>query len=167
MIRISLLTALLGAIVLTGLALVAPPATAAGGDEPHKVTLWKDGDAGDRLVVSGRVVDSNQRPIAGAQIFVRQADGGGDYSGAYSATLISAADGQYMLRTAVPGQYSSAKHIHINVTHNDYQPLYTEIRFKGDPNADASGDPSEIALEEATHAGKIVFVGKFDIVLRR
>lgn len=149
----------IGAVAL----LAAPMALRA--QDQHKATLWKDGDPGERLLVSGRIVGPDNKPVGGAQIHVRQANGAGVYTSDYSTTLVSAPDGKYELRTALPGQYGPAKHIHVNIAHPDYQPVYTEILFKLNPKG--TGAENEILLEEARFGGNLVWVGTFNVMLEK
>jgi len=143
-----------------------PVAFAQSGVAGAKLDMWRPGDPGERLMMQGRVITSAGKPVAGAQIHVRQADGSGVYTQRYSGTLTSAADGSYGFGTALPGQYSSAKHIHLFVSHPKLGSHSAEIRFKGDPNnADAAHDKDAIAVESANINGVAVLLGEFNIVL--
>lgn len=131
------------------------------------LNLWQPGDPGQPVRISGWVRGSDGKPVAGATIYIRQADGTGTYTPAYQGMLKTGKDGSYRLSTVVPGQYYGVKHIHIGAAHDGYQYLETEILFKGDPNLDPHSD-SEFAihLEEATVNDKTVLFGRFDMTLR-
>lgn len=136
------------------------------GGDPSSLTFWQDGDAGDRMNLRGRVLDTQGKPVAGANIRVRQADGNANYTARYQGELVTADDGSFSLRSAVPGQYTSAKHVHISVSHPQYQALHTELLFKGDPNLDLSTSGGiEVFLEEVQSDSGMAFVGGVEIVL--
>ena len=116
-----------------------------------------------RLHIRGRVTNASGRPVAGATLTVWQADGTGVYVPRYSGSLETGGDGGYTLITALPGQYSGNKHIHIAVSHPDHIPIETEILFKGDNQT--AGHDETIALEEANINGETVLLGRFDIRL--
>ncbi|WAJ28898.1 protocatechuate 3,4-dioxygenase subunit beta [Antarcticirhabdus aurantiaca] len=116
----------------------------------------KDGEAiGQRIVVYGRVLDENARPVAGALVEFWQANAGGRYrhkKESYLATLdpnfggcgraITDAEGRYSFRTVKPGAYPwpngvndwRPAHIHFSVFgHAFAQRLITQMYFEGDP----------------------------------
>ena len=99
-----------------------------------KLDLWRPGDPGQRLLIRGRVTTQAGEPIGNATLYVRQADGTGVYTSQYQGSLQTAADGSYGFGTVLPGQYSSVKHIHLAIESDGRDTLFTEIRFKGDPN---------------------------------
>lgn len=124
--------------------------------------LWRDSDHGERLNLRGRVVDATGRPIAGAVINTRQADGHAVYTPQYAATLVSGKDGSYRIATVLPGQYAGDKHIQVTVEHPDYKPFRETILFKGD-NSDANG----VVLEESRIKGVLVWQGRYDIKMQK
>ncbi|WP_119300132.1 protocatechuate 3,4-dioxygenase subunit beta [Dongia deserti] len=114
------------------------------------------GDAiGERIIVHGRVLDENERPIPGTLIEIWQANAGGKYrhvNDTYVAALdpnfggcgrvISDADGRYSFRTIRPGPYPFPNegcdwrpaHIHLSIFgHAFVQRLVTQLYFEGDP----------------------------------
>jgi len=114
------------------------------------------GDAiGQRIVVYGRVVDENDRAVAGSLVEIWQANAGGRYRHAregYQAALdpnfggwgraITDADGWYSFRTIKPGAYPwpngvndwRPAHIHFSLFGNTFaQRLVTQMYFEGDP----------------------------------
>ena len=110
---------------------------------------------GPRLIVHGRVLDENARPVPGALIEVWQANAGGRYRHAkegYLAPLdphfggcgraITGDDGTYRFMTIQPGAYPwpngpnswRPAHIHFSVFgHSFAQRLITQMYFEGDP----------------------------------
>lgn len=134
---------------------------------PTSVLLWQPGDPGERLFLRGRVVDPNGRPLAGARVALRQADGNGHYQDVrYRATLETAKDGTFSVSTVLPGQYWGAKHIHLRVRHESHGQLVTRIVFKGDPHLNEARDGDfAILLEEVHKDGEKVLIGGVELVL--
>lgn len=142
--------------------------TASAAGPSLKLDMWRPGDAGQRLLIRGRVSSAAGTPVANATLHIRQADGTGTYTAQYQGSLQTGEDGAYAFGTVLPGQYSSTKHIHLFVMHEDYQSVNTEIRFKGDPNlAGDVYDDNAIVTEQATIDGERVLLGEFNIVLMR
>ena len=157
-------------ILLPGLATgavetaVAQAATGADG-KSRLVNLWRPGDPGQRMNIRGRVTTIDGAPLGGVSIYLRQADGNGDYIDRYSTVLQTDAKGRYQFGTVLPGQYYGTKHIHITITHDGYRSLDTEILFQGDPNLDDPEAPNAIFLEEATLNDETILYGRFDVTL--
>ncbi|MBB3950239.1 protocatechuate 3,4-dioxygenase subunit beta [Aureimonas jatrophae] len=117
----------------------------------------KDGGEaiGQRIVVSGRVLDEARRPVRGALVEFWQANAGGRYrhrKESYLAALdpnfggcgrcITDDEGGYAFRTVKPGAYPwpngvndwRPAHIHFSVFgHAFAQRLVTQMYFEGDP----------------------------------
>ncbi len=116
----------------------------------------KDGDAiGQRIIVYGRVLDENTRPVPGALLEFWQANAGGRYrhkKESYLAALdpnfggcgraITDSEGRYSFRTIKPGAYPwpngvndwRPAHIHFSIFgHAFAQRLITQMYFEGDP----------------------------------
>ena len=110
---------------------------------------------GPRILVHGRVIDEDARPVPGALVEVWQANAGGRYrhrNDTYLAPIdpnfggcgrvISDADGRYEFRTIKPAPYPwpngvnfwRPAHIHISVFGQAFaQRLITQMYFEGDP----------------------------------
>ncbi len=160
--RLLLLALVIGAGV--GLAL-GPQLTYAADQSTLK--MWQDGDAGERLSLRGRVVSAGGQPIPDARIQMRQADGNTQYTEQYSGVVFSNEKGTFKVLTVVPGQYSSAKHIHIYVYAEGYKALNTDILFKGDPNIDlGSSGGIEVLLEQVSQGEQATSVGAVEIVMQ-
>ncbi|HWK10994.1 MAG TPA: protocatechuate 3,4-dioxygenase subunit beta [Vicinamibacterales bacterium] len=126
--------------------------------EEHESDLSRHagGDAhGQRIIVAGRLLDSDARPIAGALIEVWQANAAGRYhhgrdnhpapldphfTGA--GRVLTDADGRYAFTTIRPGAYPwrnhdnawRPAHIHFSVFGRSFRHrLVTQMYFPGDP----------------------------------
>ena len=116
----------------------------------------KTGDpVGERIIVHGRVLDENARPVAGTLVEVWQANASGRYrhkKDSYLGALdpnfggcgrtITDENGYYFFRTIKPGAYPwrnwvnnwRPAHIHVSVFgHSFSQRLITQRYFEGDP----------------------------------
>jgi protocatechuate 3,4-dioxygenase beta subunit len=116
----------------------------------------KTGDPiGERIIVHGRVLDENARPVAGTLVEVWQANAGGRYrhkKDSYLAPVdpnfggcgrtMTDAQGYYFFRTIKPGAYPwrntvnnwRPAHIHVSVFGAAFsQRLITQLYFEGDP----------------------------------
>lgn len=110
---------------------------------------------GERIIVHGRLLDGEARPVPGALIEIWQANAGGRYRhvrDGYLAPLdpnfggcgrvITDEDGAYAFRTVRPGAYPwpnrandwRPAHIHLSVFGTGFaQRLITQFYFEGDP----------------------------------
>lgn len=110
---------------------------------------------GERIIVHGRVLDENARPVPGALIEIWQANAGGRYrhrNDRYLAPIdpdfggcgraITDAQGNYAFRTIKPGAYPwrnwantwRPAHIHFSLFGSGFtQRLITQMYFEGDP----------------------------------
>lgn len=116
----------------------------------------KTGDPiGERIIVHGRVLDENARPVPNTLVEVWQANAGGRYrhkKDSYLAPIdpnfggcgrtLTDANGTYFFRTIKPGAYPwrnylnswRPAHIHISVFGSGFaQRLITQLYFEGDP----------------------------------
>ena len=136
----------------------------------------KDGEAaiGEHIIVHGRLVDENARPVPGVLIEFWQANAAGRYRHKRDGYLgpldpnfggcgrtISAEDGSYSLRTIKPGPYPwpngvndwRPSHIHFSLFGSGFaQRLITQMYFEGDPlirlDPIANSIPDKAALEQ-------------------
>jgi len=121
----------------------------------HNFAKSGESAIGERIIVHGRVLDENGRPVPGALLEVWQANAGGRYRHkreGYIAALdpnfggcgrtITGEDGSYRFRTVRPGPYPwpngpndwRPAHIHFSVFgHGFAQRLITQMYFEGDP----------------------------------
>lgn len=174
-----------GDVADRGLGLAPTPACGAGGaeltarqtegpyyspDTPRRDDLT-DGVEGPPLVVMGRVLTPDCRPIANAVLDFWQADSQGRYDNqGYRLRGHQFADaaGMFRLATIRPGGYGYASaarppHIHVKVQGQNTELLTTQLYFPDAPNdSDRIFRPSLVmALSEAGG----VQVGRFDFVL--
>ncbi|MFE9748603.1 protocatechuate 3,4-dioxygenase subunit beta [Saccharothrix saharensis] len=126
------------------------------GPHDHDLTLGHDGEPqGQRIIVSGRVLDGDGRPVAGTLLEVWQANAGGRYRhdlDRHPAPLdpnftgvgrtITDAEGRYSFTTIQPGAYPwrnhdnawRPAHIHFSLFGTAFtQRLITQMYFPGDP----------------------------------
>ena len=135
-------------------------------DSAASARLWQEGDPGHRLHLRGRVTSTAGSPVSGAGITMWQADGGGNYhEQRYQAQIFTRDNGEFRLTTAVPGQYYGLMHIHVMISHPDYQPLSTQILFRGDPSLMAEDEELAILLEEVRNEKGKAMVGSVEFVL--
>jgi protocatechuate 3,4-dioxygenase beta subunit len=110
---------------------------------------------GERIIVHGRVLDENGRPVPGTLVEIWQANAGGRYRhhrDSYLAPIdpnfggcgrvLTGSDGSYAFRTIKPGAYPwrngvndwRPAHIHFSVFGSGFaQRLITQMYFEGDP----------------------------------
>jgi protocatechuate 3,4-dioxygenase beta subunit len=140
---------------------------------PERGDLIAAGAEGEPILLRGRVLSAGAcAPIAAARVELWQANGAGVYDEdgfELRATLQSASDGSYQLRTVMPGNYMDAgqmrpAHIHARVTATGRAPLVTQVYFAGDPHLE--GDPlfHPDLLTELV-AGDAEPIGEFDFVI--
>ena len=110
---------------------------------------------GERIILHGRVLDENARPVPNTLVEIWQANAGGRYrhkKDSYLAPIdpnfggcgrtVTRADGSYHFRTVKPGAYPwrnwvnnwRPAHIHVSVFGMSFsQRLITQCYFEGDP----------------------------------
>ena len=100
------------------------------------------------LQLSGRVVDTSGRPLAGALVEIWQADNQGIYDHPHAPNyknfdkafrgygeVQTGNDGIYRFRTIVPVRYTGRPpHIHVKVKSEDHETLTTQLYIKGHPD---------------------------------
>ena len=129
---------------------------------PNVVVAGKE-EPGERLVVTGRVMDGD-RPVAGASVYVFHTDADGRYTKDGCADgelnprlrglLRSDANGHYRYETIRPGSYNNnAAHVHYVVRAPGYKAQLLDLWFQDDPilaarrNAGLSEVPPAIVKE--------------------
>jgi protocatechuate 3,4-dioxygenase beta subunit len=100
---------------------------------PAKAKLYEEGIPGERLTLSGRVLDAQGQPIAQAWLDFWQADGEGHYDNAgFKLRGHQQADksGRYSVETVFPGHYPGrTPHIHVKVRATPNSPIFTTQLF--------------------------------------
>ena len=120
------------------------------------LTAQHDGEPiGERMIVSGRILDENARPVSEALVEIWQANAAGRYrhpTDNHDAPLdpnftgcgrvVTDAEGRYQFKTIKPGAYPwrnhynawRPAHIHLSIFgHGFMQRLITQFYFPGDP----------------------------------
>ena len=158
---------------------------------PWRTQLCPDDERGAPLTISGIVSGLRDcTPIANATLDVWQTNARGWYSnmlglqnpsdrGAFKlrGRIRSNEQGRFAFQSIVPGRYplpwplTRPKHIHVVVTHPDYEALTTQIYFEGDKynQWDPWWDPAlTIPLADDAEAapGRARCLGVFNITLR-
>lgn len=129
---------------------------------PERTVMAGPGD-GQMLVVTGRVLDTRCRPLAGAVLDVWSTNNLGQYSQAAQGfgrgKVRADGDGFYQFDTVVPGAYlGRPRHVHFIVNQPGHARLTTQMYFKGErPDIDA------LAVTRTLVGG--VWQCHFDIVL--
>lgn len=107
---------------------------------------------GQVIYVTGRVVDGECKPIAGANVEIWQACASGRYNHSrdgnrapmdpdfrYWAETFTDNEGRYSFKSIIPGAYPAGEgwdrppHIHFRVSRLGYHELVTQMYFKGNP----------------------------------
>lgn len=139
-------------------------------DAPEVSALWRPGIAGERLQLSGAVLDVHGLPVAGARLNLWHADAAGRYEGTpFRAIVRSRGDGRFALSTVMPGHRNAyrARHIHFVITHPGYRELVTRIYFKGDVNIAAAIYPElAVAVEQGAIGEEPVLFADVEFVLQ-
>lgn len=121
----------------------------------HNYAKVGESAIGERIIVHGRVLDENGRPVAGTLVEAWQANAGGRYrhkKDTYLAPIdpnfggcgrtITDENGYYFFRTVKPGAYPwrnwvnnwRPAHIHMSIFGTSFsQRLITQCYFEGDP----------------------------------
>jgi len=156
------------------------------GDADRDLTRQREGEPqGERIIVAGRLLDEDARPIAGALIELWQANAAGRYrhvkddhpapldpnfTGAGRA--ITDADGRYQFTTIKPGAYPwrnhdnawRPAHVHFSVFGSSFRTrLVTQMYFPGDPLF--AHDPIMQSIPDERARQRLV--ARFDLSLTR
>lgn len=119
---------------------------------------------GDRLLLEGRVLDRDCRPIPRALLDFWQCDAEGVYDNRgfrLRGHLFADGDGRFRLETILPGLYPGrTRHVHVNVQPPSGRVLTTQLYFPGEPlNArDGLFDPALLLNMVAPAAARFDFV---------
>lgn len=145
---------------------------------PEVVSLWQEGDKGKRLLLQGRVISPDGRPVSNALVELWHADAlGGVDESRYRTAQKTKPDGTFGVRTVLPGHIEMARdnaifaprHVHVTVSHPDHQRLISLIFFQGDERLVGSPYPElAIPIEQANYGddGEL-FIAMAELVLAR
>lgn len=141
-------------------------------NSPERTSLLEPGTAGTRLLLTGRVLGTDCRPVSRALVDFWQADDRGAYDNAgyrFRGHQFTDDAGQYRLETVVPGLYPGrTRHIHVKVQAPSRPVLTTQLYFPDEPrNARDSIFRPELLVSlqapgASTPDGRL---GSFDFVL--
>lgn len=141
---------------------------------PVRESLIDKGMPGTRLVLAGRVLGVDGRPLEGAELDFWQASAEGQYDNdgfILRGRLYSRPGGHYRLETVIPkhydagGRYPRPPHIHVKASKPGGPVLTTQLYFRGDRYNydDASVRPSLLLDLENGSGGR---QSNFDFVIR-
>lgn len=122
---------------------------------------------GVRLVVEGRVLNRECRPVAGARLDFWQTDAGGQYDNMgfrMRGHQLTDEAGNYRLETVAPGDYPGRPpHIHVKIVIPNGPSLTTQLYFPGAGRntTDLLFNPQLVLPVEDTAQGKSA---RFDFV---
>jgi protocatechuate 3,4-dioxygenase beta subunit len=112
-------------------------------DTPRRRNLVEAGVEGTPLLLTGAVLDTRCRPVAGALLDFWQADGNGEYDNEgfrLRGHQFADARGRFRLETVVPGLYTGrTRHIHVKVQPRGGEVLTTQLYFPREPANAADG----------------------------
>ncbi|GAB2601617.1 dioxygenase family protein [Spirosoma areae] len=106
-------------------------------NSPERNSLLERGVAGTTLVLRGRVVDTNCKPVANALLDWWQADDRGEYDNRgfrLRGHHYTNKQGYFQLETVVPGMYPGrTRHLHVKVQAPGQRVLTTQLFFPNEP----------------------------------
>ncbi len=141
---------------------------------PERSVLYEDGAPGKRLDLTGRVFNTDGKPVTHALLDVWQTDDDAQYDNegfGMRGRLYTDDRGFYRLKTLIPKPYDVGNrfrpaHIHFKVSAPDGPILTTQLYIKGDPHiaADPHARPSRMIRPKPAGRGT---AGRFDFVVRQ
>ena len=136
---------------------------------PFKQRLG-EGIEGERLIITGKVMDRRCQPLKGAILDIWQANSTGEYDNkgfTLRGKVKTNNDGIYLIDTIIPKEYGQGDitrpgHIHLKVGVPNQPTLTTQLYFEGDPYLTDLEDKSLVMkITEANGTKK----AKFDFVI--
>lgn len=136
---------------------------------PHRASMIEPGVEGTPLVLSGRVLTPEGKPIPGAIVDFWQSDNKGNYDMVgyiLHGHVFTDAEGRYQMETIVPACYEprQAEHIHVKVQ-GVSRPITTQLYFSDDAprvNDRYYMPELEIQMQDGPNGRK---VGTYDFVI--
>ena len=120
-------------------------------NSPQRSSLVEPGSKAERLVLAGRVVSPQCRPVAKALLDFWHCDDNGEYDNAgtrYRGHLYADAQGRFRLETIFPAIYPGrARHIHVKVHAPGRRILTTQLYFPDDARDFLWRKELEVAME--------------------
>ncbi len=106
-------------------------------NSPQRASLLEGGIDGTRLVLTGKVMHTDCRPVSQALLDFWQADSEGQYDNRgyrLRGHQFTETSGSYRLETIIPGLYPGrTRHIHVKVQRRHGSVLTTQLYFPGEP----------------------------------
>lgn len=137
---------------------------------PERTSLIEPGMTGQKLVLTGYVLDADCTPVPGALVDFWQADAEGNYDNSgyrLRGKQFTDAGGRYTLETVVPGLYPGrTAHIHVKVQAPGGPLLTSQLFFPGEAQnqTDRIFDPALLVEMQPAADG---FTGTFNFVVNR
>lgn len=140
-------------------------------DAPFKQRLG-EGIEGERLIITGKVMDMRCQPLKGAILDIWQANSTGEYDNkgfTLRGKVKTNNDGVYLIDTIIPKEYGQGDitrpgHIHLKVGVPNQPTLTTQLYFEGDPYLTDLEDKSLIMKITDSNGTK---KAKFDFVIEK
>ena len=138
---------------------------------PFKQRLG-EGVEGERLIITGKVMNMRCQPLQDAILDVWQANSNGEYDNegfTLRGKVKTNNDGTYLIDTIVPKEYGQGDitlpgHIHLKVGVPNQPTLTTQLYFEGDPYLTGLEDKSLVMKITETNGTK---KAKFDFVIEK
>jgi protocatechuate 3,4-dioxygenase beta subunit len=135
---------------------------------PERTSLLEAGLRGTKIVVSGSVLSTRCKPVAGALLDFWQCDDEGEYDNSgyrLRGHQFTDKGGTYRLETIVPAVYPGrTRHIHVKLQAPGRSVLTTQLYFPGEPQNQRDFLFRQELLLAITDAGG-ARAGRFDFVL--
>ncbi len=116
---------------------------------------------GDIIVVKGKILDDQCKPIEGAIVEIWQSNHYGKYNHEYDnhgtddpnfqgwGQAVTNKEGSYQFKTIIPGLYTGrTRHIHFKVAKRGYHELVTQMYFEGEERNKKDGLLNALTHEE-------------------
>lgn len=120
-------------------------------DTPLRASLVEPGTRAERLVLTGRVVSPQCRPVAKALLDFWHCDENGEYDNRgyrYRGHQFADAEGRFRLETIYPALYPGrARHIHVKVQAPGRRILTTQLYFPGEARDGLWREELVVAME--------------------
>jgi len=137
---------------------------------PQRSNLLEPGDKPE-VVITGRVLNEQGRPISGAVVNFWSSDGAGNYDMVgyrYTGFVVTDEQGRYEVTTIIPGCYEprEAKHIHVKIQ-GISSPVTTQLYIEGEPGNTDDEFYHPALLVPTTVDANGVKHGVFDFVIKQ
>lgn len=142
---------------------------------PERAVLRDAETFGRPLVIEGRVLTQDCRPVAGAVLDFWSCDGRGVYDNegfGLRGHQFADAEGRFRVETVKPADYRQygvrrTPHVHVKVQGRGTALLTTQLFFHGEPHNENDWLVHDSLVMRLSGAGDGPLVGKFDFVLTK